>query len=185
MTVALVDELVAGDSLSFRTSVPDFLPTAGYALRYRLVPRGAGSAQVLVATADGDEYVIAVPASTTANWTPGAYSWHAYVTNGADRFTVGTGQITIRPDPATVAAGTDTRTQAEKALQDAKTALAAWTPTKRQYSIGDVSMVFNSAAEIVKVIEYWQAEVASEQASLRLAQGLKNPARIWVRASRV
>lgn len=179
-----VSEIIAGDSLQFTTSVPDYPATSGYALTYRLVPRVSGSAIVITATASAADYAVDVAASTTATWGAGEYSWHAYVEEGSARFTVGTGQLTIKPNPATMAAGTDTRTQAAKALEDLKAALAAWTPTRKSYQIGDVAMTFNTSADIVQMIGFWSRQVQSEQTAASLAGGRFNPNKIYVRSGR-
>jgi hypothetical protein len=179
-----VSEIIAGDSLQFTTSVPDYPASDGYTLKYRLVPRSAGTAIVITATASGDDFAIDVAASTTATWGAGEYSWHAYVEDGSARFTVGTGQLTIKPNPATMAAGTDTRTLAAKALDDLKAALAAWTPTRKSYQIGDVAMTFNTTADIVQMIEFWSRQVQAEKAAQSLAGGRLNPNKIFVRSGR-
>lgn len=54
-------------------------------------------------------------------------------------------------------------TQAETALEAAKSALAAWSPTTRRYRIGTREMEFNAPGEILQVIAYWEGEVAKEQ----------------------
>lgn len=179
-----VSEIIAGDSLQFSTSVPDFPATGGYTLKYRLVPRVSGTAIVITAAASGDDYAVDVAAATTAAWGAGEYSWHAYVELGSARFTVGTGQITIKPNPATMAAGTDTRTLAAKALDDLKAALAAWTPTRKSYQIGDVAMTFNSTADIVGLIEFWSRQVQAEKTAAALAGSRLNPNKIYVRSGR-
>ena len=54
------------------------------------------------------------------------------------------------------------RSQARRALDDAKAALAAWTPTRRRDKVADREQEFNSAQEITRVISYWQREVDRE-----------------------
>jgi hypothetical protein len=175
-----IAQIIAGDTLQFRTSVPDYPADAGYTLTYRLVPRAAGAPIEIVATADGAEYVVSAAASATAAWTPGEYSWHAYVEQGGARYTKGTGAVTILPDPAAIAAGTDTRTQAEIALAAAKQALAAWSPLTKAFTIGDVSKTFNTPAEIRQVITYWQGVVDAERAAADRAAGRPNRSRYYV-----
>lgn len=177
-------ELIVGDTLQFETAVPDYPAVLGYALTYRLVPRAGGAPITISATAAGNNYAVNVAAATTAAWTPGDYAWAAYVSLAGARYTVGTGQITLRPDPGAMAAGTDTRTQAERALADLKAALAAWTPTRKSYQVGDVAMTFNSSADILQLISYWERQVLSEKAAAALARGLANPNKVYVRTAR-
>lgn len=175
-----VSQIIAGDTLQFTTAVPDYPASDGYTLTYRLVPRVAGTAITFDATASGDDYAISVAAAATSAWAAGEYAWHAYVTKDGARYTQGSGQITILPDPAAVAAGTDSRTQAEIALAAARAALAAWTPTTKSYTIGDVSKTFASPAEIREVITYWQGRVDAERAAADRAAGRPNRTRYYV-----
>jgi hypothetical protein len=51
----MLKELVAGDSLSFYTTVPAFPPGAGWVLHYRLVPQNAAQQVIELAAADAGE----------------------------------------------------------------------------------------------------------------------------------
>ena len=179
-----VSEIIAGDSLQFTTSVPDYPATGGYALTYRLVPRVSGTAIEIPATASGSDYLVSVAAAATAAWGAGEYSWHAYVTLGGARYTAGDGQITIKPNPATISAGTDTRSDAEKAVADLKTALKAWSPTRKSYTVGDVSMTFNSTTDILRLLSFWETALARETAAAASAAGRKSPRRVFMRSAR-
>lgn len=168
-------QLVAGDSLNFLTCVQDFAPGTGWTLRYRLAPRAAGHSVIeLDAVEAGDQYRVYAAATDTAMWAPGEYSWTSWVENGdaSERYTVeSSGQITILPDPRTIGAGHDGRSLARKALDDLRAALAAWSPMRRRYKIGTREMEFNSSAEIIKLMTYWERQVMAEDvASGRISQ---------------
>lgn len=178
-------DLVAGDSLSFLTAVPDYLASDGWVLKFRLVPRTATNAPIeLASVAEGDDHRTQVSAATTANWAPDSYGWAAWVEKGAEKYTVKSGQIVVTPNPRTAAAGLDTRSLARKALDDAKAAFAAWSPTKRRYRIGDREMEFSSTAEVLRVISYWQMEVNREAAAGDATQAALNGGRFYLRATR-
>jgi len=175
----MLKQLVAGDSLSFYTSVPEFQPSAGWVLNYRLVPQNASLTAIELAAADaGEQHRVYAAATSTESWQPGVYSWTSWVeqevSGQVERYTLESGQITVLPNPRTVAAGYDNRSQARKALDDAKAALAAWSPTRRRYKIGEREMEFNSSADIIKLITYWEAQVKSEDI---LAGRAEKPAR--------
>ena len=170
-----IQQLTAGDTLNFATSVCNFSAAEGWQLHYRLVPRASGGAALqLSSAADGESHRVQASATTTAAWAPGEYSWTSWVTKAAESYSVESGQVTILPNPRTVAAGYDNRSQARKALDDAKAALAAWSPTRRRYKIGEREMEFNSTADIIKLITYWEAQVKSEDI---LAGRAEKPAR--------
>jgi hypothetical protein len=158
-----IEKLIAGDSLNFATCVPGYSAADGWTLRYRLVPMsGAGGAIDLVATADGDSHRVQASAAVTANWPAGVYSWASWVDKAGERYTNQTGQLTVTADPRTATAGWDNRSAWRKALDDAKAALQAWTPTRRRYKIGEREMEFNTSADIIKHIKFLEGQVLQE-----------------------
>lgn len=181
----LPSSITVGDTWEFRAESADYPASAGWAATLKLVPQ-SGAALVITAsaTADGDDYRFDIAAATTAGYAAGTYAAAVYVTLSGARHTIATGMVTIAANPAAMTAGTDTRSQAARALADLKTALAAWTPTKRAYTVGDVSMTFNSTADIVGLINFWERIVASENTAAALAVGRVNPNKIYVRAGR-
>lgn len=175
-------ELVAGDSLNFLTAGGAYPASSGWVLKYRLVPRTTGNAvQELTATAEGSDHRVAVAASSTSNWAADSYTWVSWVERAGEVYTLEHGQLTVKANPRTVGAGYDGRSQARKALEDLNAALAGWSPLKRRYKIGEREMEFNSPAEILKLISFWEGRVAEEDAAERLSKGLKPKNRILTR----
>lgn len=168
------DVLVAGDTLDFVTSVPDYLPSAGYTLKYRLIPRTSGSAIVLTATTSGEDYRVTVAPATTANWASGEYSWSAWVEKTGERHTVDSGILRVDDDPGVVAAY-DGRTDARKIL-DSLMALyvshSAGNGLASEYTIAGRSMKFRSVADLLGQIDYWKRQVADEDRAAKIAAGL-------------
>lgn len=187
------DTIVAGDTLDFVTSVPDYPASAGYTLKYRLVPRTSGTAILLTAATSGvDDYRVTVAPATSAGWTSGEYSAFAWVEKSGERHTVDPGLVDeqgnssllvrILPDPSAVAAY-DGRSTARKALDDALTALATFHATNglvRSYSINGRSMEFKDERDIRSRVNYWQAKVDSEEATTLLSQGLPGRPKLQV-----
>jgi len=208
MTVST--KLVAGDTLSQDVAAPKdsegttYPASAGWTLTYRLIPRGGNSSVITFnATADGDDYTLAVAASDTAIWSAGWYSVTAYVTLGAETYTVEPAfeQVEILANPRTVAAGYDGRSQAQKALDDAKQALAdaqaraANVGTSGsavsgivEYTIGERRFKYATAAEAVSsmiaAVDYWEKEVAREVRADAIRRGMADPRKVYVRMSR-
>lgn len=159
----LQQQLIAGDTLSFVTAAPGYPASSGWTLKFRLVPRAAGGTPIeLGSVPEGDDHRTQVTALLTAGYAAGEYGWWSWVEKGAEKYSLQSGQITIQPDPRTAAAGVDLRSLAQKALADARAALAAWQPTKRRYRIGDREMEFNSTADIITLITYWEGQVLAE-----------------------
>jgi hypothetical protein len=122
----MLPSLAAGDTLRYTVTLADY-PADVWTLHYRLAPRLLGAAITITAGASGAAHAVTVSAATTAGWVDGPYTCTAWVTNaGGDRHSIDseTGPLTIRPNPATLAAGTDTRSTAEKSLAAVQALLA-------------------------------------------------------------
>ena len=184
----MLPKIVAGDTLTHTVTLTDYPASQGWVLSYRLVPRGAGTAYTFDAAASGDDHLVTVAAATTATWVAGEYTVAAWVTGtGSERFSIAseTGQATLYANPATIATGTDTRTQAEVALADARAAFAAWSPATKSYTIAGRQMQFNTPAEIIAVVNHWAGEVKREKRAADLAAGLGNTSgKVYVRMAR-
>jgi hypothetical protein len=99
--------------------------------------------------------------------------------------TVLTGAIRLLADPRVATAPLDLRTDAEIALAAAKAAYAAWTGTTKSYTIGNRSMTFNSQADIIPTIQYWEMQVQREKRAAAMRAGLPDPRKTFVRLGRV
>jgi hypothetical protein len=178
--------LTAGDTLDFETSVPDYPASSGWTLKYRLAPRLAGTVINLTATALGDAYRVQETAANTATWAAGFYTWTAYVEQGAERYTVGRGQLEIRPASTTLAATYDGRSQAAKAVDDLRAALAQYTATRghvAEYEILGRRTKFRSSAEILELLSFWETELSRENAAADTASGRPSRRRVYLRSS--
>ena len=135
-----------------------------------------GSAKVeFSTTADGDDHAVALPATTTTNWSPGRYRYQAYVESGADRHTVGTGTVDILPDFSS-AATLDGRTHAEKVL-DAIEAVIEKRATKDQesYSIKGRSLSRTPLPDLLVLRDKYKSEVRAEKRAEKVRRA-RNPA---------
>ena len=181
------DILIAGDTLNFLTETPGYSAADGWVLTLYLIKRATGgSITTIVGSAEGANHRFTVSATTTAGWTAGDYSWAGRVAKGSEKYSIENvrQQLVVLQDPATAVNGFDGRSQAEKALADAKTALAAWSPTTRRYKIGEREMEFSSKGDIVGLIHYWQNELARERRAAALAKGMPDPMKSYVRINR-
>lgn len=186
------ETIVAGDTLDFTVSVPDYPPSAGWTLKYRLTPRFATPTQApitLTATTSGTDYLVQAAPATTAAWLPGTYAWARWVEKSGARQTLDeSGELLVKADPALTAQGFDGRSQALKAYEDAMTAFATYKATNgqvKEYTIGSRQMKFKDSGEIVKEIEFWRQQVTAEQDAAKLAAGQGNPRTIGIRINRI
>jgi hypothetical protein len=75
---------------------------------------------------------------------------------------------------------TPDETRATNALAQLKDALAAWNPMRKRYRIGDREMEFNSTADILALIRYWEGELQRATRAARAAAGLPTGGRFYV-----
>ena len=186
MTDGMLKELVRGDTLEFRTSVPEYPPSQGWLLRYRLVPRAGGQAVLIEAASepDADCYVVQVQPAITANWVEGAYGWASWVEKAGARQTLERGgDFRVLPDPAQVAPGTDLRTDAERALAECEAALLQFSTSGgrvKSYAIAGRQMEFETSADLQALVRYWKQRVYDEREARRCAEGKKSQRNIQV-----
>lgn len=190
------NKIYAGDTLEFTKSVPEYLPSDGWTLKMRFAPRFTSPSQspiTLTADVSGSDYLLQAGISVTSTWVPGIYGWYTWVEKPGARVTLeGTqhqGELTVMPDPATLAQGADTRSAARKAYDDAIAARASYAASGNagvaEYQIGDRRMRFKSPAELNEMINRLAVEVAREKRAEALGRGLPDPSRVYVRAARV
>ena len=177
------DRLVAGDTLDFSTTVADYLASDGWTLVFRLVPRGSGSPIVLTSVADGDAHRIQEGAATTAGWAAGTYSWASWVEKAGERYSLSSGTCTILANPATQTQNLDLRSDAKRALDDARAAFYTMSaqPQVKRYSIGGRQMEFRDIADLVAHIDKLERDVAAEERDERKAKGYADRRRYSVR----
>lgn len=178
--------LTAGDTVQWTRSLSDYPASAGWVLKYRLI-NAAGKIDI-TAGASGADHLVNVAAATTAAWAAGTYAWHGYVEKGAERYTIGTGSIVIRPNLAAEAAGFETRSTAKQILDELEAAYKDYATNGQglvqRYTIGGREMWFKSAADFIQQIEYWRKQVQDEAVVESMAKGLGNPRRLFARFAR-
>jgi hypothetical protein len=179
------DRIVAGDTLDFVTTLPDYPAGGGYTLKYRLSPRTTGAAIDITCSASGNDHRCGAAASVTATWTAGEYSWSCWVEKGAERYS-GTaypwrGECTILPNPATTT-NYDARSHARKVLDAIEAVLEGRaTLDQEEYTIGGRSLKRTPVEQLIRFRQRYKQEVAGEDAAARINAGLGGGRKIQVR----
>lgn len=171
--------VTAGDTLKWRISLADYLADAGWTLKYRLI--NSASKYDITAAADGSDHLVTVAAAVSEAYAPGAYTWQAYVEKGTERYTTGSGSITVKPDLAAQAAGYDTRSHAKKTLAAIEAWIESHDPGVADYQIAGRSMRYIPKAELLAMRSRYQNEVRREEAAERISNGLAAGNRLLVR----
>lgn len=186
----ILDKIVAGDTLDFVDQDSTYPATDGWTLKYLLAAQFTTPTQASVTltatTYLTTDYRVQAAPSATAAWVPGIYTWTRWVEKAGARQSLGEGQIEVRANPATLPQGYDSRTQAQVALADCKTALANFNTTggrMKRYAIAGREMEFDTSAEIITLVKYWENEVSKELAAKAVQDGRPNPRRYYTRLS--
>ena len=81
-----------------RTDLGTDYANGSHTLSYKARLEGTGSTVITItASASGDDYLVSVGQSTTANYTAGDYRWQAYITRNSDseRLTIDSGTFEV------------------------------------------------------------------------------------------
>ncbi len=160
----------AGDTWRWTRDLPDY-PAPTWVLTYTLFA-SAGVVSI-VAAASGALHSVNIAPATTALYTAARYDWVAHISDGTDRFQVGSGVIQVTPDVAEATAY-DGRSHARKML-DAINAMLEGRGTS-----GDLDVIRVAHGDrvtewdvptLLKMRQQYAAAVSSEDAAAALARG--------------
>lgn len=178
-------QLVAGETLNYRASAGDYPAGDGWALKLVLNPRAGGVNLSIDSAPDGSEHLLQASAATTATWTPGLYGWEIWAILGTEKYRLEAGQIRILPSLLSAVAGTDTRSDAEIAL-DAVRQMIGGTATAGvlSYRINDRELRRYGMTELLELQSSLANEVRREQDAAKMAAGLRTSRKVYVRMGR-
>lgn len=178
---ALPPALNAGDSLDLELSEPLYSAADGWSVVFEL--RGASDITI-TATGAGTTHTVALTSATTADWAPGAYWYARLAVNAAagKRVTLGSGQLTIRPNLAAITGAFDGRSEAKQILDaiDARLLNRA-TTDQQKYSIAGRSIDRIPIAELLSLRDRFAEIYARELRAERVANGERVSSTIYVR----
>ncbi len=174
--------IVAGTTAKWSQSIPDFPASAGWTLRYYF--RSTAGGFDITAAANGDDYLINEPPSSTGNYTAGTFSWVKRVSNAdsSESYELGSGTTVVRADFAQQSQGFDARTFAAKALDSIESAIAT-SAGRDEFSI-DIDgriIVYRSLSELMKARTLFTAEVEQQRAAEQIAKGWASGNRVLTR----
>jgi hypothetical protein len=172
--------VVAGDTWTWKIALDDY-PAPAYTLKYRLI--NASGKIDITAAADGTDHLVTVSSATSAGYTAGDYAFTAWVEKTGERYTVGSGTITVQPNIAALNV-LDARTDAAKIIDQLMAAYTSYTASNghvAEYEIAGRRMKYRSAAEILTQINLWESRVAAEKRAERIAAGLGGGNKLLVR----
>jgi hypothetical protein len=175
---------VAGDTISWTKSIPDYPASDGWTLSYSLrLQLGAGALNI-TATPSGDNFSATITAAQSAVLTAGLWIWSAYVTLGGERHHIGKGQLTLSPNLAAIDYSIDLRSSAKKALDNA---LAMWEAVKlgQTVMLNGRTYTQHNLKDLILFVNQCKADYAQEVQKEKFETTGVNTRRIGVRLTRV
>lgn len=198
--------LIAGDTVRWLKHLPDYLPADGWQLSYQLV--NAQHTITIESTPSGDSHLVRASAVESSNWGAGQYSFVARVHRGAntadttgttadttevqandsagpafEQFTVLSGRMSVAP--AFGATPFDARSTAQQMLDMVEAYLLDSNNLKAaKYQIAGRNLERYPLPDLLALRDKLRGEVARETAAERVAAGLPDPRRVFVRWSR-
>lgn len=124
------------------------------------VLRGAGSIN-LTAQAEGAAHRFLAQATETADWASGDYWYSIRATDGTDVIEVESGQITIKPDLASITEPHDGRNHVQRMLDAIEAVLEKRaTIDQERYRINNRELYRTPIGELLKLRDRYRAELA-------------------------
>lgn len=176
------NELRAGDTWRWTRDLADY-PAGTWTATYYL--QNASKSISFAASASGTTHSVSVAASATAAYTPGRYRWFLRLTDGTIVETPDSeqGWVDVLADPARGA--TDHRSNARKRLEMIDAYLIdPGNLEASQFSIAGRQISRWARADLLVERDKAKTEVDAEEAAARVAAGLGNPRRLYVRFDR-
>lgn len=182
-------QIRAGDTTTWKKTVADYPPSAGWTLKYSL--RNTAQKIDITAATSGTDYLVTITRNTSKAYVPGRYDWICFVVKGVspndEQHTLDQGSVSILPDLSADAVY-DARSDARKIYDDLIAAYKTYIAsggTIQSYAIGGRSVTYKDQAKIIEDIKYWERKVRSEEAAEAVANGSANPRRVGTRFNRI
>lgn len=183
-------QIRAGDTVKWRDgaatdTLGNAVSSASWTLTYYLRTNTASEGATVVGTAYGQGWEFTIAAATSAVFDAGQWYWQAIATAGAEKLTLGAGQLEVLA--ALSYAGTpgafDGRSQAQQDLDAVQAAIRTMVSggAVAEYTIGSRKLKKLPMAELLQLESKLKAEVKREQAATMVANGLGSPHNLFVR----
>lgn len=161
------------------------ISSTSWVLTYYLRTNTASEGATVVGTADGTGWLFEIAASTSSGFDAGQWYWQALATSGANKVTLGSGQLTVLASLAYAGSpgAVDGRSQAQQDLDAVQAAIRALVSggAVQQYSIGSRSLTKMRIEDLMALESKLKADVKREQMAELMANGLGNPHNLFVR----
>lgn len=177
--------IYAGDTVKWNEpATADYSSTTGWSAAFALRHATGNDALNISGVADGaGGWDFTITAVQSAALHANGHWWQLTVTKAAERFTLGTGELTVRANIPASGNTFDGRSQAELDLAAVQAAMRAIISggAVAEYSIGNRSLKKMSMPDLVALESKLKADVTREKRRARLAAGLDSGRAVFVR----
>lgn len=171
-------EITAGDYIQWLIPGGDY-PAPDWDLSYTLI-NDSNKYDVTAADSGGD-HLVTIDNATSGAFVAGVYKYQRYVSNGSQRITTGSGEITINPDYSS-AATLDTRTQTKRILDAINAVIEKRASVDQEsYQIAGRALRRTPMADLIKLRDRYQAMYSAEQRAEKIKNGMSASNKIYVR----
>lgn len=187
-------QIRAGDTVKWRDSASsdvygNEITSGSWSLTYFLRSNTASEALTVAGTAYGTGWEFVISATDSAVLEVGEWYWQAVAAFGAEKATLGTGQLNVLPSLAYTgtASAFDGRSQAEKDLEAVQGAIRTiiaggavseyWIGT----GAGGRKLKRMTLSELIELESRLKADVVREKRAQNIANGLGDPRKLYVR----
>lgn len=183
-------QIRAGDTVKWRDdagrdNLGNEITSVSWTLTYYLRTNTASEGATVVGVAYGQGWENTIAAATSGAFDAGQWYWQAIATAGAEKVTLGAGQLEVLP--ALNYSGTpgafDGRSQAQKDLDAVQAAIRTMISggAVQEYTIGNRRLKKMEMTDLLTLESSLKASVKREQAAQLAANGLGNPHNLFVR----
>jgi len=173
-----------GVTYNWRAQIQDYPYPAseGWSLRLVMNPRAGGAVITVDSTASGDDHLLQISSAVTATYAAGAYGYEIYAIKAGEQYDLEAGQLTVMPGLLVAPGGTDTRTDAEKALAAITAMLAGKASSAvESYRIAGRELRSYPLPDLLRLQQQLRRDVDAEKTAANIAAGLGGRRRFVVR----
>jgi len=170
----------AGDTTKWIVDAPDYLPADGWSLLVNITNQSNTYNKTSTDNGDG-RHLITLAVADTTTYVAGDYNMVVAAIKGAERYTIYTGKLTVRPNLATAV---DARSHVKKTLD----AIEAYMEdpnnlTAASYSIAGRSLSRRTSEEMIALHSHYTKLWKQEKDADRIDSGQGPRRRLLVRAA--
>lgn len=174
------NSLIAGNSYNWKETSATYTPKAGWSLIYYF--NGPSKGTVTGSKYDDETFQVTASAAFTNTLAIGTYTMTGLLSASTDRYSFSTTVLEVKQNPSTAPAGYDARSHAKKCLDLIEAAIESITPDGVvSLSIAGRSRTNYSVAELLKLKNYYEAQVRNEEATERMTKGMPGKSQIFIR----